>query len=213
MEVFFAEYQYFGAGAGAGAWSVRLALDIVENNIVWVIDREDAIINGLLTAIPTTTTTRITTIRTTTPTTTSTNIYDNIRLPNFLKPNNYTLTLRTYFEPETRMSNTKAIDNTGFDGNVIIDFNINQTTNELLFHCYRDLQILDPIIIQSDTETITITNEIHEHVKNDFYYIKLNKMLSIGRYTINLKYKANYKSLFGNTGLFANSYKEDNKIK
>ena len=98
-----------------------------------------------------------------------------------------------------------------------ISFNLTNATNEILFHAGAGLKIQDPFIIKSLTTntnyTVGAVGEIHQAVKNEYYYIKLNNRLEIGQYALYIVYVSQYSSLYGNRGMFAAKYLEDGVTK
>jgi hypothetical protein len=99
-----------------------------------------------------------------------------------------------------------------FSGIVHISFDLKKPTREILFHADPKLKILDPIVIKNldNNDEITLTDEIRMPVKNEYFYIKLNKALEVGKYKISLNFVSIYSSLYGNRGLFAALYLDDN---
>lgn len=129
-------------------------------------------------------------------------------MPDIFDPFNYDLKIKILFDP-TGLQEVK--DETNFDGEVDIYFNLKRNTNEILFHHGDQLEVLDVIrILNLDTnEEIRIIDQEHRPVKNEYYYINLNRTIAAGRYKISLNFKGQYKSLYGNKGLFAVRYLDD----
>ena len=140
-----------------------------------------------------------------TVTTTTMPIYENIRLPQIFEPYNYNLNIKVNFTPI-------GVSASNFTGTVKISFKLKKSSQEILFHADPGLSIMDPIMIKNlltNTEQTVGANEMHQAVKNEYYYIKLNSALPEGNYTITLNYASTYRSLYGNRGLFAAQYLED----
>ena len=143
----------------------------------------------------------ITTV-TTSPTDAPTDfIYESLRLPNIYETTNYNLKIK-FGSPDLKINDT-------FEGTIEMNFNLKAPTKEILFHADSQLKILDPIkILNVDTnEQVTITNEIHKPVINEYYYINLNsRTLNPGRYRISMGFKSLHQSLYEKRGAFALRY-------
>lgn len=161
--------------------------------------------------MPTTKRTTVRTLPTLPPTsrpstTTTTNlgpgIWDNVRLPTYYVPKHYDLWMKLY----RNNTSNQSVDYT-FEGFIAMHFNLTESTNEIMFHAYSRLAILDVAI--TGPVNITITNEWRMHVRNQFYYIKLNRTLNPGAYVLHVNYKSTNPSLFSNSGVYGAKYLED----
>jgi hypothetical protein len=147
----------------------------------------------------------------------STGIWNDPRLPTYLIPSRYTLIIRSVFRPSISVYElSKPLDfDTSSDGDIEIDLKITKSTNEIMLHADDTLEILEPIrILNLDSNNeIQVRDEMHTHKPNQYYYIKLEKYIPAGNYRIIMGFQTTVKSLFGNAGVFATSYEEDDMIK
>ena len=115
--------------------------------------------------------------------------------------------IKFFFSPDTKT----PTDGTEFDGEIDMYFNLKASTSQILFHADPQLEVLDPIIITNKitNEEITVFNQEHRPVKNEYYFISLNRMLAVGSYKMFVNFRSRYSTLFENRGVFAVRYLDD----
>lgn len=111
---------------------------------------------------------------------------------------------------------TESKDETDyFEGTVLVDFALTQSSNRIVLHCDNRLKILDTIQLTyvSNGQTINIREDQHAYAENQFYIITLDNNLPVGNYTLRLEYTGNYGPSTNIVGFYKTKYIEDGQIK
>ena len=133
---------------------------------------------------------------------------DNLfRLPTYLKPVNYQILLRAYFEPKVPANAAQSNDDR-FIGDIKIRFNTEQATNQIIFHIDRALNITSQISLTNYQTNQSYTIRSGSYIPNQLYRLETDVELPVGEYVMGILYAGRFLPPATN-GLYKTTYLEE----
>jgi len=121
-------------------------------------------------------------------------IPSDFRLSGNIKPTNYDLTIKTYFQPYSIRTN----DDEYFEGTVKISIRLDNDADFIRLHVDKSLLIYDQIKISDDLgNTSTYKNESSNYKEHELYEIDLGETLSAGDYVLEMEFSGRFGNLYG----------------
>lgn len=155
---------------------------------------------------------------TTLPTTTtpaSTTQPPPIRVPTGLfEPVNYDLTIKAFFEPFAGSIESIDVDAERFEGKVIIELLINNSTNSIVLHSDRTLILNNGTLRLVNAVTsanVAITG--YTYLPNQLVSFALGQTVSAGRYLLTIEFARALGSTSNLNGFFRSRYREEFSVK
>jgi len=134
-------------------------------------------------------------------------IPSDFRLSGNIKPTNYDLTIKTYFQPYSIRTN----DDEYFEGTVKISIRLDNDADFIRLHVDKSLLIYDQIKISDDLgNTSTYKNESSNYKEHELYEIDLGETLSAGDYVLEMEFSGRFGNLYG---FYKSKYTENDMTK